>query len=105
ITFAALDAGKHVLCQTRIAPTPAEARDMLEAAQEARAHGVQTMLVPPAPFHRASKYVEHLVKSGFLGALRHVQGFNVNASFADPATPLTVGRNDPSLYGPFNASQ
>lgn len=105
ITFAALEAGKHVLCQTRISPTAAEARDMLEAADEARAHGVRTMLVPPGPFHRGSKYVAHLVESGYLGTLRHVMGFNVNASFADPNTPLTVGRNDAALYGPFNAAQ
>lgn len=105
ITFAALAAGKHVLVQTRIAPTAADARDMLEAAEEAQARGVRTMLVPPGPFHRGSKYVAHLVESGYLGTLRHVQSFNVNASFADPKTPLTVGRNDVDLYGPFNAAQ
>jgi predicted dehydrogenase len=64
-----------------------------------------TMLVPPAPFHRGSKFVEHLIKSGFLGQLRHVQSFNLNATFADPATPLSAGRNDRELYGQFNAMQ
>lgn len=63
------------------------------------------MLVPPGPFHRASKFVAHLVDSGYLGQLRHVMGFNVNASLADPTAPLTVGRNDPELYGPYNAAQ
>lgn len=78
---------------------------MHDAAQKARARGVRTMLVPPAPFYRGSRFVDHLLKSGFLGRLRHVQAFNVNASFADPSTPLTVGRNDLDLYGPFNAGQ
>lgn len=104
-SFAALDAGKHVLCQTRISTTVADARDMQEYAEEARARGIRTMLVPPAPYYRGSVFVEHLVKSGFLGQLRYVQGFNVNASFADPNTPLSAGRNDLDLYGPFNAMQ
>jgi predicted dehydrogenase len=105
LTFAALDAGKHVLCQTRIATSVAEARDMQEAAEEARARGLISMLVPPAPFYRASRYVKHLVTSGYLGQLRHVMGFNLNASFADPNTPLSAGRSDRDLYGQFNAMQ
>ena len=104
-TFAALDAGKHVLCQTRISTSAAEARDMQEYADEAKARGIHTMLVPPAPFYRGSRFVDHLVTSGFLGQLRHVQGFNVNASFADPNVPLSAGRNDLELYGRFNAMQ
>src|SRR5207248_6214580 len=32
-------------------------------------------------------------------------GFNTDASFADPSTPLTGGRNDMALYGKFNAMQ
>jgi len=104
-TFAALDAGKHVLCQTRISTSVAEARDMQEYAEEARSRGLHTMLVPPAPFYRGSRFVEHLVNSGYLGQLRHVMGFNVNASFADPNTPLSAGRSDRDLYGQFNAMQ
>jgi len=104
-TFAALDAGKHVLCQTRMTTTAADARDMQEFAEEANARGIRTMLVPPAPFYRGSRFVEHLVKSGHLGELRHVLSFNVNATFADPKTPLSAGRNDLDLYGQFNAMQ
>ena len=103
--IAALDAGKHVLCQTRIATTAADARAMHEKAEEVKGKGVQAMLVPPAPFYRGSRFVEHLVKSGAIGQLRHVLGFNMNASFADPATPLSAGRNDPDMYGRFNAMQ
>ena len=105
VTFAALDAGKHVLCQTRMATSAADARDMLEFAEEGAARGLRTMLVPPAPFYRGSRFVEHLISSGYLGQLRHVLSFNVNASFADPTTPLTAGRNDLALYGQFNAMQ
>lgn len=105
ITLAALAAGKHVLLQTRMARTAAEARTMYAAAEEAKQRGVKTMLVPPGPFHEGIPYIRHLVQSGYLGALRHVQAFNVNASMADPKTPLSAGRNDLALYGRANAMQ
>jgi predicted dehydrogenase len=105
IVFAALDGGKHVLCQTRISTTAADALAMHEQAEKARQQGVTAMLVPPAPFYRGSRFVDHLLQSGFLGKLRQVQAFNVNASAADPNTPLSVGRNDLDLYGPYNAAQ
>src|SRR2546426_5021953 len=63
--LAALSNRKHVLCQTRIATTPDEAREMQSKADEVGVHGVRAMLVPPAPFYRGSRFVEHLVKSGY----------------------------------------
>lgn len=104
-TIAALEAGKHVLCQTRIATTVADARAMYEKGQAVKSRGVRTMLVPPAPFYRGSRFVDHLLKSGEIGILRHVLGFNMNATFAYPNTPLSSGRNDPDMYGRFNAMQ
>ena len=104
IAVAAIDAGKHVLCQTRIAPTADDARAMYEKAESAKDRGVLTMLIPPGPFYRGRRFVSHLVESGYLGKLRHVQAFSLSDAFADPATPLTVGRNDPELYGPYHAS-
>ena len=105
IVLAALDAGKHVICQTRIATTAADALAMHEHAEKARQRGIVAMLVPPAPFYRGSRFVSYLLHSGFLGQLRQVQAFNVNASAADPNTPLSSGRNDLDLYGPYNAAQ
>lgn len=105
VTLAALEAGKHVLCETRIALSAAEALEMHEAAERARARGVRTMLVPPGPFHRGRRFVAHLVASGFLGRLTHVQAFNMNASMANPRTPLSVGRNDQAMYGQYNVAQ
>jgi len=104
-TIAALENAKHVLCQTRIATTAADARAMHEKAEAVKAQGVRSMLAPPAPFYRGSRFVEHLIKSGEIGTLRHVLGFNMNASFADSNTPLSAGRNDPDMYGRFNAMQ
>ncbi len=105
MTLAALEAGKHVLCQTRIATTAEAAREMTVAAEAAKQRGVRSMLVPPGPFYRARRFIEHLVKSDYLGRVTHVQAFNMNGSMADPATPLSVGRNDIELYGPYNAAQ
>src|SRR5581483_421516 len=105
IVLAALDVGKHVLCQTRIATSAEEARVMRSAADRARERGVRSMLVPPAPWYRGSRLIEHLMQTGFIGKLRQVIGFNTNASFADPSTPLSGGRNDLALYGKFNAMQ
>ena len=105
ITLAALAVGKHVLCQTRIATSAEEARAMEDAAEAALSSGVVSMLVPPGPFYRGRRFIEHLVSSGYLGKLRHVQAFNMNASAADPSTPLSVGRNNLELYGPYNAGQ
>jgi predicted dehydrogenase len=105
ITLAALEAGKHVLCQTRIATTAPEAGEMAEKAAAAHARGVKAMLVPPGPFYRGRRFIEHLVKSGFVGRLTHVQAFNMNGSMADPTTPLSAGRNEFELYGPYNVAQ
>jgi predicted dehydrogenase len=105
IVLAALDAGKHVLCQTRIATSAEDAHVMSSAAAAAGRRGVRSMLVPPAPWYRGSRFVEQLIQSGFIGKLRQVIGFNSNASFADPSTPLSGGRNDLALYGKFNAMQ
>jgi len=105
MTLAALQAGKHVLCQTRIATTAAEAREMKAAADAAKQRGIVSMLVPPGPFYRGRAFIEHLVKSGYLGRVTHVQAFNMNGSMADPTTPLSVGRNELELYGKYNAAQ
>jgi len=105
MVLAALEAGKHVLCQTRIATTPEDARVMDEAARKAEERGVRSMLVPPGPFYRGRAYMTHLVDSGFFGRVTHVFGFNMNGSMADPSTPLSTGRNELELYGPYNAAQ
>ncbi|MGE3808071.1 MAG: Gfo/Idh/MocA family protein [Gemmataceae bacterium] len=96
ITLAALAAGKHVLTEARIALNADEARRMHEAATQ---HPDLVTQVVPSPFGlKGHQVVLDLIESGFLGELREVQVFGLNASLADPAAPLHW-RQDAALSG------
>ncbi len=63
IALAALQAGKHVLCEKPLAMNAAEAAEMLNAAQSAgRVH----MTAFTYGFAPAIRYLKHLVESGAL---------------------------------------
>lgn len=86
ITVAALDAGKHVLTEARMAATLDEARQMLEASR--RHHDLVTQIVP-SPFGlRAGAVVKEMIADGYLGELRELVVLGVNDALADPAAPL-----------------
>lgn len=100
----ALNTGKHVLCQTRIALTPDEAREMHEAAQEAANRGVKAMLVRPAPYSRYQKFVTHLIDTGYLGELRQVMAYCIWPNYADRHAPRDYRQVD-GVFGPYNVMQ
>jgi len=100
----ALDTGKHVLCQTRIALTPEEAHEMHEAAQAAAKRGVKAMLARPAPYARYQKYLSHLIESGHFGELRQVMGYCIWPNYAKRDTPRDY-RQTHGVFGPYNAMQ
>lgn len=80
----ALEAGKHVLCEARMAMNAAEAREMLAAA---RAHPGQVAQLVPAPFDFKSwRTIRRLVGEGALGEIRevHVTSLNGNALGSAP---------------------
>ena len=82
----ALEAGKHVLCEARMAMDAAEARAMLAAA-EARPRLVAQLV--PAPFDLASwRTIRRLVAEGGLGELREVHAAMLGGGALDPAAPL-----------------
>lgn len=102
--LASLDVGKHVLCQTRIALTPDEAREMHQAAQEAAKRGVKAMLARPAPYAKGSRYVRHLIDTGYVGPVHQVMGFCIWPNYADHMALLDPKQTN-EVYGPFNAMQ
>jgi predicted dehydrogenase len=67
ISTSALEAGKHVFCQARMAMNLAEAREMLEVSQ---AHPKQiAMLCPPPNGMKHGKYFLKLLKENYIGQL------------------------------------
>jgi predicted dehydrogenase len=86
ITIAALQAGKHVLTEARMAMNLEEARRMLEAS---RARPDLVAQIVPSPFGlRADRVVKELLAGGFIGRLREFVVLGTHNSLADPATPL-----------------
>jgi predicted dehydrogenase len=71
VTIAALDAGKHVLTEARMAATGADARAMLAAS---RAHPDLVAMVVPASFSLwADATIKRLLADGAVGRVRHAR--------------------------------
>ncbi len=98
IAIAALDAGKHVLCEKPLANSVAEAEAMAAAADRAAAHGVRAMVgftyrrVPAVTFAR------DLVAAGRIGAVRQVRAQYLQDWLRDADSPMTW-RLDKELAG------
>ncbi|WP_205856165.1 aldo/keto reductase, partial [Phytoactinopolyspora endophytica] len=91
LTLAALDAGKHVLCEKPIAPNLGEAMAMVEAARQS---GRVLQEAYMYRFHPQTRKVLELVAEGTLGELVHI-----DAAFSF-ATARSEGRLfDPNLAG------
>ena len=88
IAIAALDAGKHVLCEKPLANSVAEARAMVEAAERARARGVRSAVGFNYRRVPAVALAKRLVEQGRLGEIRHVRGAYLQDWIVDPEFPL-----------------
>jgi predicted dehydrogenase len=88
ISIAALEAGKHVLCEKPLASTVSEAQAMAAAADRAAAAGVRAMV--GFNFRRvpAVALARELVAAGRLGAIRHVRAAYLASHVLDPELPL-----------------
>ncbi len=87
ITLAALEAGKHVLTQARMAMNAREAQRMYDKSLE---HPELTTMIVPSPYGLAGeKYVKSLIVGGFLGNLREVHVTGFSAGLADKDSPLS----------------
>jgi len=85
ITISALEAGKHVFCQARMAMNLREGREMLVAAQ-ARPNLV-TMLCPPPHGMKGGKFLQKLLRDGYTGEIWHFRLIADRDTFADPLAP------------------
>ena len=89
ISVAALEAGKHVLCEKPLANTVAEAEAMAAAAIRAQAWGVRSMVGFNYRRVPALALARELIASGRVGDIRHVRAGYLQDWLTDPAFPLT----------------
>ncbi|HYF51035.1 MAG TPA: Gfo/Idh/MocA family oxidoreductase [Planctomycetota bacterium] len=88
VTIAALKNGKHVLCESRMSRTEAEARAMLDAAKKARKHGLVTMLCPPPTGFKGDYVMRETLESGIIGTPYLLLTRVCNAALLDKSKPL-----------------
>ncbi|KTR02823.1 Gfo/Idh/MocA family protein [Curtobacterium luteum] len=98
VAIAALEAGKHVLCEKPLANSVAEAEAMTAAAAAARASGVRSMVGFSYRRVPAIALAKQLVAAGRLGTVRQVRALYLQDWLADPEGPMTW-RLDKSLAG------
>lgn len=89
IAIAALEAGKHVLCEKPLANTVAEAEKMASVASSAAERGVYSMCGFTYRRTPALALAKRMVDDGRLGELRHVRAQYLQDWLSDADAPLT----------------
>ena len=89
IAIAALEAGKHVLCEKPLANTVAEAEAMVAAADRAAGSGAKAMVGFTYRRVPAIALARELVAEGRIGTVRHVRAAYLQDWIADEQTPLS----------------
>ena len=89
VAIAALEAGKHVLCEKPLANTEAEAEAMAAAAARAADRGVRSMTGFNYRRVPAVALARQLVADGRIGQVRHVRASYLQDWLVDPSFPLT----------------
>jgi predicted dehydrogenase len=96
ITEASLAAGKHVLCEARMAMNAAEGRSMLAASR--KAPGLVAQLVPAPHTLEVDSTIKRLLAEGYVGEVLTVELQAAQGRFVDPEAPLHW-RQDIALSG------
>src|SRR2546429_1928143 len=91
ISWDALMAGKHVLCEK---PVHTDYRKTRQAAALAAERGLRTKLGFTFRYAPAIRYAKELIDSGYVGKPFIFNGFEQNSQWLDPATPLRQGDTD-----------
>jgi predicted dehydrogenase len=89
IAIAALEAGKHVLCEKPLANTVEEAEAMNRAAEKAAVVGVRSMVGFTYRRVPAIGLARRLVAEGRLGTIHHVRAQYLQDWIVDPEAPLS----------------
>jgi predicted dehydrogenase len=85
VSWDALAAGKHVLCEK---PVHRDARQTRRAADLAASRGLKTKLGFTFRYAPAVLYAKALMDAGFVGEPYIFNGYEQNSQWIDPATPL-----------------
>src|SRR5580700_6584458 len=85
VSWDALSASKHVLCEK---PVHTDYRQTREAAELARSKGLKTKLGFTFRYAPAIRYAKDLIDSGFIGEPYIFNGYEQNSQWIDPSTPL-----------------
>jgi predicted dehydrogenase len=85
LAWAALEAGKHVLCEK---PVAYDYLDTIRARDLARRKRLKTKVGLTFRYSPAMRYMRELVAGGFIGTPFIFNGYEQNSQWLDPATPL-----------------
>ena len=85
VTISALEAGKHVFCQARMAMDLAEAEEMVAASR--RYPELVTMLCPSPFGMRADLVVKKILAENYIGRPHHVRLHSFRSIYLDPDAP------------------
>ena len=96
LTLAALEAGKHVLCEARMATTAQEAQEMLDASRE-RPDLVSQIVPSPLTF-KIDRLLQGKISEGYIGDIIGVSVQSLANAFMDQGGPMHW-RNDRDLSG------
>lgn len=88
IAIAALEAGKHVLCEKPLANSVAEAEAMAEAAKRAAARGIRAMVGFTYRRVPAVTFLRNLIAEGAVGTVNQVRASYRQDWLVDPDMPL-----------------
>jgi predicted dehydrogenase len=85
LTFATLEAGKHVLCEK---PVCHDYRDIRRAHELAQAKGLKTKVGLTFRYAPAIMYIASLIEEDFIGQPYIFNGWEQNFQWIDPDTPM-----------------
>jgi predicted dehydrogenase len=85
LSIAALEAGKHVFCQARMAMDYADARKMYDVW---KASGLTANICAPPHYMRGDRVVRRMLGEGYVGKPYNVNVRSYSTQFFDPQQPL-----------------